>query len=74
MRIAVGGTEGGRACAGGGTLVEKSVWGALEAGWTGRMLGIVVTVAFNLRSARNLDPLRNPVLSLVYLPDTLPCN
>jgi hypothetical protein len=26
-----------------GTLVERSVWEALEAGRTGRMLGIVVT-------------------------------
>jgi hypothetical protein len=33
--------------------LDVGLWAALEAGRTGRVLGIVVTVAFNLRSARN---------------------
>jgi len=44
--------------------LDVGLWDALEAGRTGRVgwvLGIVVTVAFNLQSARNLHLTRKPL-------------
>jgi hypothetical protein len=35
--------------------LDVGLWDALEAGRTGRVLGIVVAVAFNLRSAHKLN-------------------